>query len=107
MSLCGFPNMSSAQPSSLQRPVGQLCKFPLPKRRYPKELLTLDAEEENESYNIYSVVLKLKEPNVNAWTILPESSKSNSVRNQNLTRMLFTGRWLTTIILKNKKTFIL
>jgi len=50
------------------------CPSPAPAQlASPKDPSTLPPEEEKESYDIYSTLLRIKEPNVKAWMIVQQT----------------------------------
>lgn len=72
-----------------------------------KELLTLDAQEEKESYDIYSTVLKMKEPNVSAWTIIQETRRFKLCSEPKPDQNAIYRSMVDDYILKNKRTLVL
>src|SRR5215813_4173610 len=72
-----------------------------------KELLTLNPQEEKESYDIYSTVLKMKEPLVNAWTIVRETHGFKLCSEPKPDQDAIYRSMADDYILKNKRTLIL
>jgi len=72
-----------------------------------KELLTLNPQEEKESYDIYSTVLNIVEPDVNAWTIIQETRGFKLCSEPKPDQDRVYRSMAEDYILKNKRTLIL
>jgi hypothetical protein len=72
-----------------------------------KELLTLSSEEEKESYDIYSTVLQIKEPNVTGWTIIQETRGFELCSKPTRDQDVIYRPMIDDYVLKNRKTLVL
>ena len=72
-----------------------------------KELLTLSSEEEKESYDIYSTVLQIKEPNVTDWTIIQATRSFEPCSKPTRDQDAIYRPMIDDYVVKNRKTLVL
>ena len=72
-----------------------------------KELLTLSPEEEKESYEIYSAVLRAREPRISSWMIIQETRGFEFCTKPSHDQEAIYRPMIDDYVQKNRKTLLL